>query len=559
MSDPVSTQARWRGMRVVAATAAVLTAAALSVIDARAQSNDRYDTDRNSSGYEQSDDQYPDDIIDDQAPNDRGSGDRRSNDRGRDREGRSTSDDGSYPSDSRGGYQNTDDEDGYDDGQDAPDVSYFYDELENDGDWISHPTYGQVWRPRNVDYDWRPYTRGTWANTEEHGWYWVSDEPFGWATYHYGRWFLDWQQGWLWVPGTRWAPAWVTWRYSDDYIGWAPLPPEAYWRHGSGLIFNARLYEGIRYRRYWSFVEYRHITAPRIHTYCAPRPRLRSLFRASRPTGNYGFVNRRIINRGVPVLRIEAITRTRFAPWRIRATDDRSHRIGHRDNDVLNIFRPKLTRRFERDHRRDPRPHDGRPHVERKTFRDVDRRPTPAEIDKRRRHPPVPGIGVPGRPDRVRPIPGREVLPPEIGRPGIERRTQPRTLPNTTWTPNINPGRAPAPDGSAPRRPFVPFAPNPPNPRRDTPGRDAVGDQGRSARPVVQPAPPTPAPPSTRPAPAVVRTAPPVVVSPVPVPPPNDTVAPRRDRDGGRDGNRGNGRPNRGDRDGDGAERGDQR
>jgi hypothetical protein len=29
----------------------------------------------------------------------------------------------------------------------------------------------------------------------------------------------------VWVPGTVWAPSWVTWSYSDRYVGWAPLPP----------------------------------------------------------------------------------------------------------------------------------------------------------------------------------------------------------------------------------------------------------------------------------------------------------------------------------------------
>src|SRR3977135_729720 len=35
--------------------------------------------------------------------------------------------------------------------------------------------------------------------------------------------------GWVWVPGDQWAPAWVSWRQTDDedYVGWAPLPPEA--------------------------------------------------------------------------------------------------------------------------------------------------------------------------------------------------------------------------------------------------------------------------------------------------------------------------------------------
>ena len=34
-------------------------------------------------------------------------------------------------------------------------------------------------------------------------------------------------RGWIWYPGTRWAPAWVDWRCSDRYYGWAPLPPAA--------------------------------------------------------------------------------------------------------------------------------------------------------------------------------------------------------------------------------------------------------------------------------------------------------------------------------------------
>jgi hypothetical protein len=32
--------------------------------------------------------------------------------------------------------------------------------------------------------------------------------------------------GWVWIPGSRWAPAWVSWRESSDHVGWAPLPPE---------------------------------------------------------------------------------------------------------------------------------------------------------------------------------------------------------------------------------------------------------------------------------------------------------------------------------------------
>jgi hypothetical protein len=104
----------------------------------------------------------------------------------------------------------------------------FYDRLQSDGQWLNEPTYGPVWQPNvaSTDQNWRPYTDGRWVYTDR-GWTWTSNEKFGWATYHYGRWASLSERGWVWVPGNTWAPAWVSWRESDDYVGWAPLPPEA--------------------------------------------------------------------------------------------------------------------------------------------------------------------------------------------------------------------------------------------------------------------------------------------------------------------------------------------
>src|SRR6266496_1683468 len=42
--------------------------------------------------------------------------------------------------------------------------------------------------------------------------------------------------GWVWIPGTVWAPAWVTWTYNDNYVGWAPLPPS--------IVFGSSGYSG---------------------------------------------------------------------------------------------------------------------------------------------------------------------------------------------------------------------------------------------------------------------------------------------------------------------------
>jgi hypothetical protein len=106
----------------------------------------------------------------------------------------------------------------------------FYDRLAPQGRWFNDDNYGYVWQPDVAasTSDWRPYADGHWVWTDR-GWFWNSNEDFGWATYHYGRWMMVAGTGWVWVPGDQWAPAWVSWRQTenDDYVGWAPLPPEA--------------------------------------------------------------------------------------------------------------------------------------------------------------------------------------------------------------------------------------------------------------------------------------------------------------------------------------------
>jgi len=121
---------------------------------------------------------------------------------------------------------------------DAENGSYstFYRNLEPYGDWMETGVYGYVFQPRQAaqSRDWRPYTNGRWVYTDA-GWTWISDEQFGWATYHYGRWIRLRSVGWVWVPGENWAPAWVSWRKGSDYVGWAPLPPEAQFDRLTGI------------------------------------------------------------------------------------------------------------------------------------------------------------------------------------------------------------------------------------------------------------------------------------------------------------------------------------
>lgn len=106
------------------------------------------------------------------------------------------------------------------------DVGLFYDALGRQGSWVKHPDYSYVWIPAHMGPGWRPYQEGHWVWTDDYGWYWESEEPFAWAVYHYGRWDYDSDYGWFWVPGDTWAPAWVTWRFGRNTVGWAPIAPD---------------------------------------------------------------------------------------------------------------------------------------------------------------------------------------------------------------------------------------------------------------------------------------------------------------------------------------------
>ena len=113
----------------------------------------------------------------------------------------------------------------------------FYQSLSPYGSWMDVPGYGWCWRPSVAvaNTAWQPYCDGgSWLWTDA-GWYWNSTYTWGWAPYHYGRWHQHARFGWVWNPGYDWAPAWVAWRSSPTYCGWAPLPPECRWNASVGF------------------------------------------------------------------------------------------------------------------------------------------------------------------------------------------------------------------------------------------------------------------------------------------------------------------------------------
>jgi hypothetical protein len=256
------------------------------------------------------------DRYDDRRGDDRRDGDRR----GRwDRDGR----------DGRGGW-----------GRPSPrrEVGFFYDELSPYGDWVLTREYGWAWFPNDVEFDWRPYSDGRWIYTE-YGWTWASYEPFGWATYHYGRWAWDRRFGWLWVPGTIWAPAWVSWQQGGGYIGWAPLPPAVGFDFSLGIrLGNFDLNIGLQPDIY-TFVSERRFVDPRLSDYLVPSYRNNFIYRNTRNVTDYRSTDRRVMNRGIDVRRIEEVTgrpvrRLRVAELRSRANSQVSDR-------ELRVYRPQ--------------------------------------------------------------------------------------------------------------------------------------------------------------------------------------------------------------------------
>jgi hypothetical protein len=197
-------------------------------------------------------------------------------------------------------------------------VNMFYSSLHPYGTWLEIDNGLIVWRPSNVNRRWKPYTNGRWSWTQ-HGWYWDSYEAYGWAVYHYGRWFYDDYYGWIWIPDNVWGPSWVEWRYDDNYIGWAPLPPYASFHSSFGIRFTT----GWRsHHSYWNFVSYRRFCDPRINYYIVDSKRGSRIFENTKYRTNYFSDRERIVNGGIDRELVERRGGYRVAERDIKTVDN---------------------------------------------------------------------------------------------------------------------------------------------------------------------------------------------------------------------------------------------
>ncbi len=220
-------------------------------------------------------------------------------------------------------------------------IGFFNSSLSSHGEWIDVESGFRVWRPAHIQSYWRPYLLGRWVWTD-YGWYWMSDEPFGWITYHYGRWYNDDYYGWVWMPDDVWGPAWVEWRYDNDYIGWAPLPPYATFSVSFGLRYTTHWSAPVHY---WNFVRYRRFGNTIHYGDIATVEHTRRLIRTTRTGSQYEVNNNRIINRGVDMSVIERHGNKRISRVEVQEMQNQSGERMIRSNDIrhaerIEIYRP---------------------------------------------------------------------------------------------------------------------------------------------------------------------------------------------------------------------------
>jgi hypothetical protein len=237
----------------------------------------------------------------------------------------------------------------------TPTMDYFRDQLTPYGRWVEVPGAGLCWQPA-VTGGWRPYyDGGHWVNTDE-GWYWQSEYPWGDIAFHYGRWSYNPNFGWLWAPGFEFAPAWVVWRHTDEYCGWAPLPPGAVFIDGGwtfrgarvGLDFDFGLSAG-----FFTFVACDHFWEHDFRRFIVPRERLVLVFGRSTVISRYHLDHGRFVNEGIRAERLAELSHRDVRDIRREAARDvrvaEEHRnLEERRNDhnlAASGHRPDATRR----------------------------------------------------------------------------------------------------------------------------------------------------------------------------------------------------------------------
>lgn len=208
----------------------------------------------------------------------------------------------------------------------------FYDNLSPYGDWIQDPAYGYVWVPR-VGAGFQPYyTEGYWAMTN-YGNTWVSNYPWGWAPFHYGRWTYDNYYGWVWIPDNTWGPAWVCWRSSPQYYGWAPLAP--------GFNVSVSFNNYYAPNDWWVFIPPRYIHDHHFHNYNrGPRNNVTIINNTTIVNNVYVDNGHRYVE-GPRRAEIQQTTHQEVPVYKVQNSDKPSRAVVERN--TMQVYRPNVS------------------------------------------------------------------------------------------------------------------------------------------------------------------------------------------------------------------------
>ncbi len=215
-------------------------------------------------------------------------------------------------------------------------INVFFSPLASHGVWVKSSKYHYVFCPK-VDANWRPYTHGRWVYMKNYGWYFASDEPFAWAVYHYGRWYADQKLGWCWVPGNAWAGAWVSWRRSNDYIGWAPLPPT---RDGFSVDVDVSKDEPPKHD--WVFVQPRQFLQPKLDVTIIIGDKQPDAFEKTKFVGPVVVQNNIVVNNVIEVNFIQQVTNTKVVVVDPKPVDQPDQAQADVSGNTIAVFAPQI-------------------------------------------------------------------------------------------------------------------------------------------------------------------------------------------------------------------------
>jgi hypothetical protein len=356
-------------------------------------------------------------------------------------------------------------------------VSFFYDSLAPYGSWVTVSNYGRCWRPAHVSAGWQPYLDGEWAYTDA-GWTWVSFDPWGGDPYHYGTWVFTARYGWVWIPGDVWAPAWVTWCITDDYFGWAPVPP-SFVVGTSGYIGPAVTVS----RSAYVFVPAPQFAGVNVSSVRVPPTQNATLVSRSRPITRFAVQGGVLANSGPAVSQVERVSgrrinRVSLAQAKTQPVPIRTSLTGGRTRAAVVVPAVERAKAIEPSGRHEAQNvNRTQPHDNVKPSGTLHQSPQRPEARERAVAPPPAPPSQPRHERPAQPAPAAQarVAPPRAEAKPIEHRAAP---PPQTQVP---PHAQVPPQAQVQRPPSVEPRPQgpPPNAHANPPGREKEKEHGK--------------------------------------------------------------------------------